>query len=194
MGCGWFWYKDLLSRTQNSCLEVTLYYITVMGFYSQITHSLMNTACPLLMLSSMIKNVWIAPEIEENIFVQYKNLPFLKPAEIQGKRITKLVSHNQLGWAFSHSQTHKNPSPHRHVAIALPIPDMTLSHPSYSHTLSRNLFSAAFLKCSRITFLAIQWTRSGNWCSWKQTCFPTGCFQVVSSLCSTVDAWGRWKK
>lgn len=61
--------------------------------FSQITHSLMNTACPLLMLSPMIKNVWIAAEIEENVFVQYKNLPFLKPAETQAKRITKLVSH-----------------------------------------------------------------------------------------------------
>lgn len=141
----------------------------------------------------MIKNVWIAPEIEENVFLQYKNLPFLQPAETQTKRITMLLSHNQLGWAFSCSQTRQKP-------ITIQTCDHFTTQPSRDFvsliplTYTEQEFSAAFLKCSRITSLVFQWTRSGNWCSWKQTHFPTGGFQVVGSLCSTVDAWGRWKK
>lgn len=160
--------------------------------FSQITHSLMNTACPLLMLSPMIKNVWIAAEIEENVFVQYKNLPFLKPAETQAKRITKLVSHPTWLGLFPLPNSQKPITTQTWgYFTSQPRHDFCLTHPTHTHWAE---FSAAFLKCSRITFPVIQWTRSGNWCSWKQTCFPTGCFQMACSLCSTVDAWGRWKK
>lgn len=162
------------------------------GLFSQ-SHTHKHCMSSLNLLPSMIKNVRIAPETEENVFVQYKNLLFLKPAETQTKRITKLVSHNQLGWAFSCSQTRQKP-------ITTQTWDHFTSQPSHDFvspiplTHTEQEFSAAFLKRSRITFLAIQWASSGNWCSWKQTHFPTDCFQAVGSLCSSVDAWGRWKK
>lgn len=109
------------------------------GRFSQITYSLTNTCMSSLnLLPSMIKNVRIAPEIEENVFVQCKNLLFLKPAETQTKRITKLVSHNQLGWVFSCSQTRQKPITTQTWDHFTSQPSHDLSHPSHSHTLSKN--------------------------------------------------------
>lgn len=97
-----------------------------------------------------------------------------------------------LAGPFPAPKLDKNPSPQTcDYFTAQPSHDFFSPIP-LTHTEQE--LSAAFLKCSRITFPVIQWTSSGNWCSWKQTSFPTGCFQVAGSLCSNVDDWGRWKK
>lgn len=76
-----------------------------------------------------------------------------------------------LAGPFPAPKLDKNPSPQKcDYFTAQPSHDFFSPIP-LTHTEQE--LSAAFLKCSRITFPVIQWTSSGNWCSWKQTSFPT---------------------
>lgn len=145
------------------------------GLFSQ-SHTHKHCMSSPNLLPSMIKNVRIAPETEENVFVQYKNLLFLKPAETQTKRITKLISHNQLGWAFSCSQTRQKP-------ITTQTWDHFTSQPSHDFvspiplTHTEQEFSAAFLKRSRITFLAIHEPGQGTGAAENKPIFPLTVFR-----------------
>lgn len=111
--------------------------------FSQITYSLRNTACSLIycpLWSRMWEFLQFLHQKLKKIFLcNIKICPFWSLLKHKPKELLCWFHITNLAGPFSSPKPDKTPSPRRHETISPASPVMTLSHPSYSHTLSKNL-------------------------------------------------------